>query len=107
MKATAASRSQSVSATMASTAIRWASMGFLVLSGATSHVAWGTPVNPALTVRTCCTIRRHPRIRRNDAWGETPLARRNRSRILHHPVVDLAVAERDDVERVILIQPPR
>jgi hypothetical protein len=51
MKAAAASRSQSVSATMASTAIRWASMGFLVLSGATSQTAWGTPVNPALTVR--------------------------------------------------------
>jgi len=38
-EAAAASRSQSVSATMASTAIRWASMGFLVLSGAASHAA--------------------------------------------------------------------
>src|SRR6266478_3273779 len=28
-------------------------------------------------------------------------------RILHHSVVDLAEAERDDVERVVLIEPPR
>src|SRR3954454_13598796 len=53
-------------------------------------------------------IRRQPRYTRNDAWGVgTRLAQRNRSRILHYPVVDLAVAQRDDVERVILIEPPR
>src|SRR5262245_32673486 len=28
-------------------------------------------------------------------------------RILHHPVVDPAIAQADDVERVILVQPPR
>src|SRR5947207_5219894 len=45
---------------------------------------------------------------RNNAWGAGAyLARRNRSRVLHHAVVDLAVAQRDDVERVVLIQPPR
>src|SRR6267154_5433978 len=29
------------------------------------------------------------------------------SRILHHTVIDLAVAQGDDVERVVLIEPPR
>src|SRR4030081_3826613 len=33
--------------------------------------------------------------------------RRWPSRILHHPVIDLAEAQADDVERVILIEPPR
>ena len=51
-EATAASRSQSVNATTASTAIRWASMGFLVLSVATGRAAWVATVNPALTIGT-------------------------------------------------------
>src|SRR5947199_8105797 len=32
--------------------------------------------------------------------------RRSPSRILHHPVIDLAEPKRDDVERVILVEPP-
>jgi hypothetical protein len=39
MKAATCSRSQSVSATTASTAILWASMGFLVLSAASTAAA--------------------------------------------------------------------
>jgi ABC-type transporter Mla subunit MlaD len=34
-------------------------------------------------------------------------ARAGEARILHHAVVDLAEAQRDDVERVVLVQPPR
>src|SRR3954451_17649818 len=108
MKATTASRSQSVNATMASTAIRWASMGFLVLTGASyAHPACGTPGNPALTVRPSRTIRKVPRIREmtHEAPGRA-LAWWN-SGVLHHPVIDLAIAQSDDVQGVVLVEPPR
>src|ERR1700730_14852416 len=36
-----------------------------------------------------------------------PAPRRWPSRILHYPVIDLAKAQGDDVERVVLIEPPR
>src|SRR5258708_6278726 len=42
-------------------------------------------------------------------WRDTTHGTRQAmpSRILHHPVIDLAVAQRDDIEGVILVQPPR
>src|SRR3954447_14664169 len=33
--------------------------------------------------------------------------RHRESRILHHAVVDLAEAQREDVQRVVLVEPPR
>src|SRR4051812_37232665 len=107
MKVTTASRSQSVNATMASTAIRWASMGFLVLTAASIRQACGTPVNPALTVQPSRTIRKALRIREitHEASRRIPVPRN--SGVLHDSVVDLAVAQRDDVERVVLVEPPR
>src|SRR3984893_2993573 len=43
---------------------------------------------------------------RSDAAGSPGLNLRGWSRILHHAVIDLAIAQRDDVERVVLVEPP-
>src|ERR1700686_2537096 len=39
--------------------------------------------------------------------GQARRASRDESRILHHAVIDLAEAQADDVQRVILVEPPR
>src|SRR5215475_12681457 len=102
MKAVTASRSQSVSATSVSTAIFWASIGLpRTSSSARPRELKRPPVNPALTLIKISLIQDE------DQTDKTTHAQNGRSRILHHAVIDLAEPQRDDIERIVLVEPPR